>query len=543
MLLALGFVVLSRATAPAQEPEAEIKLFAVEGKIDEIRQRVQEEFAKGAPKQHQIYFFDTSALGLYENASGPIILRARQKEAKKPQSTVKFRRAERDPELEKKLRKISSELEIQTEWIVGKEGPPGISYSLDAKFEKPLSELDGAGSHEIAGWFSPEQKKFLEAAGVDVPWEKLRLFGRIDADVWQWKEKDERVDAEVTAELWRLGERQIFELSCKTPGKNLAKRVEGFVAFFKDHRILAAENPQSKTRQALDHFASKTPSRRDAATATDRWRKIGDGKLMGIGGMVLLGREGDELSFLVVHDNKKEGETRAGILRCKGDGEPRYERLHWPGAQPPADLEALTAIPGASGEYLAATSKGKVYRIKAEVSQQSVEVMQDFPIPGATEESEIEGFTLAKLGNDIVAAWADRGDGDKGATFSWGTFNPKENKLVVTQSTTLKVPWPEKNARDVSDIRIDHAGAVFVTSAYESEDDASEATFASAVYLAGVFEHDGEKVGFIGNTELTRLYHFEGRKVEALELVSGPKGGVVMATDDETRGSSVYAGW
>jgi hypothetical protein len=237
-LLALGLAVVTRAPALADEPEAEIKLFVVEAEIDEVRQRVQEDFAKESPKQHQIYFFDTSALGLYENAHGPVILRARHKEGKKPQSTVKFRRDKRDLELEKKLTKISSELEIQTEWIVGKEGPPGISYALDAKFEKALSELEGAGSPEIASWFSPEQKEFLEAGGVEIPWEKLRLFGRIDADVWQWNEIDERVDAQVTAEFWRLGEKKIFEFSCKTPGESLAKRVEGFVPALKTARSL-----------------------------------------------------------------------------------------------------------------------------------------------------------------------------------------------------------------------------------------------------------------------------------------------------------------
>jgi hypothetical protein len=545
LLLALGLVVSSRATAPAKEPEAEIKLFVVEDKIGEANKRVQEDFTKEEPKRHQIYFFDTSRLALYENTGGPVILRARQKGEKEPQSTVKFRRPKRDPELEKKLMKISSNLEIQTESIGGKDEPPGISYALDAKPEKSLSELDGAGSQKITEWFSPEQKKFLDAAGVNVDWRNLKVFGRIDADVWEWEEQDKRVNAKVTAELWRLGNKQIFELSCKKPSENLVKQVENFVAFFRDQNILAAENPQSKTKQALDHFAKRTSSQpqTSAASPADPWYKVGDGKLMGIGGMVLLDREADNLSFLVVHDNKKQNEPRAGIVRCKRGGKLKYVRLDWPGAEPPEDLEALTAIPGASAEYLAATSKGKVYRIKATTSQESINVMREFQIPGATKESEIEGFALAKLGNTIVAAWADRGDGENPATLSWGTFDPERNEPSGVQSTTLKVPWPEKNARDVSDIRIDGAGAVFIASAYESDDNASGATFASAVYLAGVLRRDGDKVYFSANPQLTRLYHFDGRKIEALELVPGPEGGLVLASDDEDRGSSLYLDW
>lgn len=540
---ALGFALLTPAFA--EEEKAEIKLFVVEDKIDEAKKQVDQEFKPAGPIRHEIYFFDTAALGLYENAAGPVILRARRKGTKDPQSTVKLRRDKRDPDLEKKLAAIGLEVERELEAIVGKNEAPGVSYALDAKWEKPLAELEEATGQKISEWFSPDQKKFLEAAGIKIEWCDLRVFGRIDADVWEWKEKDKRVDTEVTAELWPLGGKRIYELSCKKKGGDLARQKDDFAAFFKEKKIPAADNPPSKTKQALDYFSRKTTSQPKpvASALTDRWQKVGDGKLMGISGMALLGREGADLSFLIVHDNKKEKEARAGILRCKSGSEPKYERLEWPGADAPVDLEALTAIPGASGQYLAATSKGKVYRIKALPSPPSIEVRQAPDIPGATKESEIEGFALATVGNGMVAAWADRGDGEKPATFSWGRFDPGRNEITGPQSTTLKVPWPEKDARDVSDIRIDSAGAVFITSAYESDDDASDATFASAVYLAGVLKLEGQQIRFSANPELTRLHHFDGRKIEALELVSGANGGLVLATDDEDQGSSVYLDW
>ena len=549
-VLAFGFAVFT--TALAQElKKNEIKLFVVEDKIDEARKQIDKEFKPEGPSRHEIYFFDTAALGLYGNADGPVILRARKKGKDSPQSTVKLRREKRDPELEKKLTEIRPKLEfeIEPEAIVGRNEPPGISYSVDAESGKPLSELEGASGETISGWFSAGQKKFLEAAGIKIDWCDLRVFGRIDADVWDWKEKDAPVDAKVTAELWPLGDKRIFELSCKKPGDDLAKQKENFAAFFKEKNISAADDPASKTKQALDYFSTKTSSqpKPTAASLTDRWHKVGDGKLMGIGGMALLGSEGNNLSFLVIHDNKNAGEARAGILRCERGGEPKYARLDWPSSSTalPVDLEALAAIPGAQGEYLAATSKGQVYRIKASSSQQSIESVQKLAqdIPGATGVSEIEGFALAPLGESIVAAWADRGDDEKAATFSWASFDATRNELTGAETTTIKVPWPEKNARDVSDIRIDSAGAVFITSAYESNDDATDATFASAVYLAGVLKLEGEQIRFSANAELTRLYHFEGRKVEAVELVSGANGGLVLATDDEHQGSSVYLGW
>ena len=545
MLLAFSFVL--PATALAEEEKSEIKLFVVEDKIDEARKQIDKEFKPEGPTRHEIYFFDTAALGLYENAAGPVILRARQKGDKDPQSTVKLRREKRDADLEKKLAAIGLKIEREPEAIVGKNEPPGISYAVDAKPGRELSELEGASGQKISEWFSPDQKKFLEAAGIKVEWDNLKVFGRIDADVSEWEEKDKRVDTEVTAEVWPLGEKRIYELSCKKKGGDLAKQKEDFAAFFKEKNIQAAENPPSKTKQALDYFSKKAPQHSKTATATeaDRWHKVEDGKLMGIGGMALLERGGDSLSFLVVHDNKNAGETRAGVLRCERGGKPKYRRLDWPATALPVDLEALTAIPGARGEYLAATSKGNLYRIKASSSGQNIEVLPKLDdIPGATGGSEIEGFALALLGDNVVAAaWADRGDDEKAATFSWANFDATSNQLTGAESTTIKVPWPEKNARDVSDIRIDEVGAVFITSAYESKDDASNATFASAVYLAGVLKREGKQIRFSQNTELTRLYHFEGRKIEALELVPGAKGGLVLATDDEHQGSSVYLGW
>ncbi|HYJ03970.1 MAG TPA: hypothetical protein VEX43_02480, partial [Chthoniobacterales bacterium] len=187
-VLAFGFAAFT--TALAQElKKGEIKLFVVEDKIDEARKQIDKEFKPEGPIRHQIYFFDTAALVLYGNADGPVILRARKKGTETPQSTVKLRREKRDPDLEKKLAAAGLKFEIEPEAIVGKKEPPGFSYSVDADPGRPLCELDGASGETISGWFSADQKKFLQAAGIKVDWGGLRVFGRIDADVWDWKEK------------------------------------------------------------------------------------------------------------------------------------------------------------------------------------------------------------------------------------------------------------------------------------------------------------------------------------------------------------------
>jgi hypothetical protein len=256
--LALGFAVLTPALA--EEQKSEIKLFVVEAKIDEAKKQIDQEFKPEGPTRHEIYFFDTDALALYETTAGPVILRARQKGSKEPQSTVKLRRDKPDLALEKKLAELGLKIEREPEAIVGKDEAPGISYALDAKPGKKLSELEGATGQQISEWFSADQKKFLEAAGTTVDWSTLKVFGRIDADVWEWKEQDKRIDTEVTVELWRLGDKRILELSCKKKGGDLAKQKKDFAAFFKEKKIPAAENPPSKTKQALDHFSKQTTS-------------------------------------------------------------------------------------------------------------------------------------------------------------------------------------------------------------------------------------------------------------------------------------------
>ncbi|HEX8490426.1 MAG TPA: hypothetical protein VF626_05375 [Chthoniobacterales bacterium] len=63
-----------------------------------------------------------------------------------------------------------------------------------------------------------------------------------------------------------MGDQKIYELSCKKSDKEVATQVENFEAFFRDH-ILAAEDPPSKTKQALDYFAgTTTPPPRSTGT-------------------------------------------------------------------------------------------------------------------------------------------------------------------------------------------------------------------------------------------------------------------------------------
>lgn len=78
---------------------------------------------------------------------------------------------------------------------------------------------------------------------------------------------------------------------------------------------------------------------------------------MGISGMALFESAGERVSFLVVHDNKKPDQDRAGVVTVEAGKEPTYKRLSWSGEDPPKDLEALAAVPGQKGGYVVGRAK------------------------------------------------------------------------------------------------------------------------------------------------------------------------------------------
>jgi hypothetical protein len=462
-----------------------------------------------------------------------VIVRARQKGGSKSESTIKLRAKQPLPEVEEKW-KGKPGFKTEVEWMIG-EGE-AISYSLEHEIGD-LERLE-KGSPKIGNLFSDEQRAFFkDITDTELQAETVEVFGEIKAKAWQWQENDPAVDDKVTAELWEIPGNRVFELSRECKADNLEKKAKKFEKFFEKKGITSDTNAESKTRKALEYFSKQNKTA--ASQGADQWHHVGDGILMGISGMALLERANDRASFLVVHDNKKPDQDRAGVVTVEAGKEPKYEQLVWPGEEPPKDLEALAAVPGRKSEYVAATSKGKACWIKADASK-GVEVIKVFQIPGATEKSEIESFDLQKLGDVIVAAWADRGDGEEPAVLTWSKFDPETNEFSETHSTEIHVPWPEKEARDVSDLKIDQAGVVFISSAFDGGDDGP---FASAVYTAGAFHSEGGEIRFAQNPALTRLYHFEGRKIEALELVPGRGGGIIFGTDDENLGSAVYFSW
>jgi hypothetical protein len=267
------------------------------------------------------------------------------------------------------------------------------------------------------------------------------------------------------------------------------------------------------------------------------WIKVGEGRLCGISGIALLSQQAERTEFLVVHDNKGAGEPRLGVLVASPE-KVQVLTLAWPdGEDLPADLESVSSIPDQPGHFLAVTSRGQVFPLA--VSGTDVAVQGDFPLPNLPAQVNIEGFSVQKLGHRLVAAWGHRGAGPEHGTLWWGFFDLPNKRITGISSAQVAVPFPspsDPNTRHISDLKIDAAGVVWASA---TSDPGDSGPFVSAAYTLGVlWVTDSQEIRFQPNTDQTRLWVFP-KKVEAIELVPGPRGAIAFGSDDEDDGASI----
>lgn len=274
----------------------------------------------------------------------------------------------------------------------------------------------------------------------------------------------------------------------------------------------------------------------------EQWRPVRGGINFGISGMALIERKDNSLDFLIVHDNKGKDEGRLAIINIKGKHQPEYfpfdsanglNNLYLG-----SDLEAVTAVPTEPSSFMALSSKGKVYNFRLGERKGESFIFREFDLPSLPEKPNFEGFAIQEIDGKLLAVWAERGEGEKPAIVYWGILNLPSYKIELKGSKNLSAPWPNSpQLRHISDLKIDRSGVLFISSA---TDPGNDGPFTSAVYIAGVFLVNGNEVSFRQNPDLFPLYRLNYHKVEAIELVPGANGGIIMGTDDENMGSWLY---
>lgn len=277
------------------------------------------------------------------------------------------------------------------------------------------------------------------------------------------------------------------------------------------------------------------------ASANPIWRPVQPGKRKGISGLAFIQKQDQVCQFLAVHDNKgDQDQPRLAVLGVPSQGPITYQALTWPTASSlPLDLEALASVPNTKTEYVAVTSLGVVYHLQIDLPTNTVKILHTAQIPPGKKLSNIEGFSLQQMDDQLIAVWAHRGQDTNPAILFWGQYFPEQPKITVKDSIPFQVPWPQQNVRHISDLKIAPDGTLYITAASDPGD---QGPFQSAVYGLGSSPFHQAKPRAVQQqvpSTLTPLYRFPFNKVEAIALVHGKDGGIFVASDDEKFGSSL----
>ena len=259
------------------------------------------------------------------------------------------------------------------------------------------------------------------------------------------------------------------------------------------------------------------PATAEADAAEPLWTRVGTGMTGGVSGLAPLGTQ----DWLMVRDNKVEGQNRVAVLRADGQVVP----LSWPGTDP-SDLEAVSAVPGVPGRYAVVTSAGAGRTVDV---ADAVVVRGAFTLPSGRNQNE--GFALTRIGTTTVAVWGNRGSTTSPGRIFAATFDPATGVFGAVASRPVTVPYPTTAVRHVSDLVV-VGGSVIVSSA---SDPGNDGPFASGLYdVSDVSTSSGRaRLSVPVVQELARL---SAHKVEGIAC-NGSQG--MLGTDDERSGGWV----
>ena len=178
-----------------------------------------------------------------------------------------------------------------------------------------------------------------------------------------------------------------------------------------------------------------------------RWQHISNKRELSISG---ISPTTEKEKYLVVHDNKKKGQLRIGLIDLSADS--LYAGLSWPTENLPIDLEALSDIPGLDNEYIAMGSWGFCYWIKLDLQSNSIEIIKEFRIPDSGPPLNLESLLIIRKNNNTYAAWAHRGSDNEESILFWGTISLFDDDItiIVEDSIFINLPWPITSKRHIN---------------------------------------------------------------------------------------------
>ena len=262
----------------------------------------------------------------------------------------------------------------------------------------------------------------------------------------------------------------------------------------------------------------------------ERWQFVSGKREIAISG---ISSTSDTNKYLVVHDNKKKGQLRIGLINLSADS--LYVGLKWPSEDLPIDLEALSNIPGLKNEYIAMGSWGFCYWIKLDLQSNTIDIIKEFRIPDSGPPLNLESLLIMRKNTNTYIAWAHRGSDSEESILFWGSISLFDDDITISveDSIFINLPWPIASKRHMSDMDIDNNNMLWTSSTSDPGDDGP---YQSAIYKIGKFEILKEKLYFNISDSFPKQYLFKNNKVEALTFNENK---IVFATDDENLGAAI----
>ncbi len=256
----------------------------------------------------------------------------------------------------------------------------------------------------------------------------------------------------------------------------------------------------------------------------------------------------EEDLFLGVHDAKNTSEQpRISFIRLPSTNEGVLWQpidLNWSDSLGAAsDLESIARIPDTPLFLLVESGGGLAGDFRriflAEYKQQQLKIID--VIKWSTEVANVEGTSVAKVGDSLIFIYAERAEGKSQTKIRWSILEMNPLRLGTFQEKTFSSPDPTGiNVRHITAMEVDKEGRLYIASAVDPNN--NNGPFRSVIWQIATIQTDQNfKVNVVLETYPKSIAILDGLKVESIAIreIKDNKLEIFVGTDDENYGGTL----
>ena len=254
-----------------------------------------------------------------------------------------------------------------------------------------------------------------------------------------------------------------------------------------------------------------------------------------------------EDSFLAVHDSKSldPNQPRISLINLPQSSkgiEWQTLKIDWETVGGISmDLESITNIPETNLFILAESShykkhRGRLFLMKFENSTLKPIAVTNWP----KDIIDIEAIATTKINNQTYFFYAERGADQPSTNICWTTLSLEPFTIGKCHPTQFITADPTPHIRQISDIKIDTSGNIYIASAFDPNQD--NGPFKSSVWKIGQVGLDQTNLPQITLAQNNNaIAEIDGFKVESLALrpSQNKEPEIFIGTDDENYGGVI----